>query len=77
VAQVTIYLTDEIEVEARKAAKQRGSSLGRWIAEKVAESVKNTWPPEVLAAIGSFPDFPDEKELRKGYGDDSPRERLV
>jgi hypothetical protein len=39
--------------------------------------VKNTWPPEVLAAIGSFPDFPDEKELRKSYENDSLRELLV
>jgi hypothetical protein len=38
--------------------------------------VKNTWPPEVLAAIGQFPDFPEEKELRNGYGTDTAREPL-
>ena len=76
-AQVTIYLTDQVEAQARKAAKLRGSSLGRWIAEQVAENVKNTWPPEVLAAIGSFPDFPEETELRGGYGTDAAREPLV
>ncbi|MGA2715794.1 MAG: CopG family transcriptional regulator [Bryobacteraceae bacterium] len=75
-AQVTIYLADEIEAQARKAAKMRGTSLGRWIAERVAEEVKNTWPPEVLAAIGSFADFPDQATLRKGYGTDAPREPL-
>jgi hypothetical protein len=75
-AQVTIYLNDEIEAQARKAAKLRGSSLGRWIAEHVAENLKNTWPPEVLAAIGSFRDFPEEKKLRSGYGTDAAREPL-
>jgi hypothetical protein len=75
-AQVTIYLADEIEAQARKAAKARGTSLGRWIAEEVAEKVKNTWPPEVLAAIGSFPDFPEPAKLRGGYGTDAPREPL-
>ena len=75
-AQVTIYLTDEIEEQARKAAELRGSSLGRWIAEQVAEKVKNTWPPEVLAAIGAFPDFAEGAELRGGYGEDSAREPL-
>jgi hypothetical protein len=75
-AQVTIYLNDEVEAQARKAAKLRGSSLGRWIAEQVAENVKNTWPPEVLAAIGSFPDFPEERELRSGIGADAAREPL-
>jgi hypothetical protein len=77
VAQVTIYLTDEVEAQARKAAKLQGSSLGRWIAEQVAENVKNTWPPEVRAAIGSFPDFPEETELRRGYGADAAREPLA
>jgi hypothetical protein len=75
-AQVTIYLADEVEAQARKAAKIRGTSLGRWIAEQVAEKVKNTWPPEVLAAIGSFPDFPELKSIRSGYGKDAARERL-
>jgi hypothetical protein len=75
-AQITIYLPDEVEVHARKAAKLRGTSLGRWIAEGVAEKVKNTWPPEVLAAIGTFADFPEESALREGYGADSPREPL-
>jgi hypothetical protein len=75
-AQVTIYLADDVEAQARKAAEAQGTTLGRWIAEKVAEKVNNTWSPRVLAAIGSFPDFPDVKELRKGYGKDAPRESL-
>ena len=69
-------MADEIEVKARKAAKLRGVSLGRWIAEQVAGKVKTTWPPEVLAAVGAFPDFPERGELRSGYGPDAPRERL-
>jgi hypothetical protein len=72
-AQVTIYLADDLEAQARKAAKMRGTSLGRWIAEQVAEKVNNTWPPEVLAALGSFPDFPEVAGLRTGYGTDAPR----
>ena len=75
-AQVTIYLADEVEEQARKAAKARGTSLGRWIAEQVSDKVRHSWPPEVLAAIGSFPDYPDQEELRRGYGTDAPRERL-
>ena len=73
-AQVTIYLADEVERDARNAAKASGTSLGRWIAEQVAGKVSNTWPPEVLAAIGAFPDFPDQASLRDGYGRDAHRE---
>jgi len=75
-AQVTIYLPDEVEARARKVAKARGTSVGRWIAEQVAEKVEHNWPPEVLAAIGSFSDFPDLETIRDGYGTDAPRERL-
>jgi hypothetical protein len=31
-AQITIYLPDEIENRARKAAKVKGTSVSRWIA---------------------------------------------
>ena len=49
-------------------------SLGRWIAGSVTEKLRKTWSPQVLAALGSFPDFPDAAELRKDYGRDVPRE---
>jgi hypothetical protein len=75
-AQVTIYLPDETEAKARKAAKVRGTTIGRWIAEQVTEKLENSWPPDVLAAIGGFPDFPDLKNLRRGYGKESAREGL-
>ena len=75
-SQVTIYLPDDVEAQARKAAEAQGTSLGRWIATEVAQKVRNSWPPEVLAAIGAFPDFPDAEELRLGYGDDAHREPL-
>lgn len=39
-------------------------------------NVKNTWPPEVLEALGSFPDFPELHSLRGKYGADAPREPL-
>lgn len=75
-SQVTIYLADDLEARARKIADRQGTSLGRWIAEQVAKKVKDSWPPEVLAAIGSFPDFPDMADLHAGYGDDAARESL-
>jgi len=75
-SQVTIYLQDDVEAQARKAAEAQGISLGRWIAGEVAERVRNTWPPKVLAAIGAFPDFPEAEELRLGYGDDTNREPM-
>jgi hypothetical protein len=73
-AQITIYLPDEIENKARKAAKAKGTSVSRWIAQRVSDSLNNAWPKGVLDAAGAFPDFPSVEEIRKGYGKDSRRE---
>jgi hypothetical protein len=75
-AQITIYLPDAIENKARKAAKAKGTSVSRWIAEQVVDSVERTWPKGVLDAAGALPDFPDLEEIRAGYGADAPRERI-
>lgn len=75
-AQLTIYLPDDVESKARKAAKAKGKSVSRWIADQVTHSLENTWPKAVLDAAGAFPDFPSLEEIRRGYGEDLPRELL-
>lgn len=75
-AQVTIYLPDELESKARKAAKTQRKSVSRWIADQVIDSLEDTWSQGVLDAAGAIPDFPDVAELRKGYGADTKRERI-
>ena len=75
-AQITIYLPDEIENRARKAAKVKGTSVSRWIAERVVENLEHAWPKGVLDAAGAIPAFPDVVEIRAGYGKDAARERI-
>ena len=75
-ANVTIYLPDEVEARARKTARGRHISLSRWVAEQITEKLAGCWPPQFLAALGSCPDFPEQEELRRGYGQDAPREKL-
>jgi hypothetical protein len=72
-ARLTIYLTDDVERRVRKAAK---ASISKWVADRVSQSAETSWPPEFLALAGAFPDFPDADDLRKGYGDNVPRESL-
>jgi hypothetical protein len=76
-SQITIYLPDEIEEKARKAAKAQGTSVSRWLAEQVTQKLKDTWPQSVLDAAGAIPDFPELAEIRKGYGKDSARESMA
>jgi hypothetical protein len=75
-AHLTIYLSDDVELRVRKAAKAAKVSMSKWVADRVTKSVETSWPPEFLALAGAFPDFPDADELRKGYGEDVPRESL-
>ncbi len=76
-AQITIYLPDDIENKARKAAKTKGASVSRWIAEQVVNSLEDSWPQSVLDAAGAFPKFPSVEEIRKGHGKDATRETLA
>ena len=75
-AHLTIYLTDDVERRVRKAAKAAKVSVSRWVADRVSKSVETSWPLEFLALAGAFPDFPEAGDLRKGYGEDVPRESL-
>jgi hypothetical protein len=75
-AQITIYLPDQVEKKVRRAAKAEGMSVSRWIADRVVHSVDDAWPKGVLNAAGAIPDFPDLDELRRGYGPDSRREPM-
>jgi hypothetical protein len=75
-AHLTIYLTDDVELQVRKAAKAAKVSISKWVADQVAKSMETSWPPEFRALAGAFPDFPDADELRKGYGEDVARESL-
>jgi len=75
-AQLTIYLPDELEKKARRAAKAKGTSVSRWIADQVVQTLDDTWPSNVLDAAGALQDFPSLDEIRKGYGLDAPRESM-
>jgi len=75
-AHLTIYLTDDVELRVRKAAKAAKVSVSKWVADRATKSVETSWPPEFLALAGAFPDFPNADDLRKGYGEDVPRESL-
>lgn len=73
-AQITIYLPDDLEKQARKAAKALRKPVSRWIADQLVQSLEDRWPKGVLAAAGALPDFPDLQIIRKGYGRDATRE---
>lgn len=75
-ANLTIYLPDEVERQLRQAARESNLSLSKWVADRLSKSIQTSLPAEFLALAGAFPDFPDAEELRRGYGEDTARVSL-
>ena len=74
--QVTIYLDDETEKQAREAAKAKGMSLSKWVAGKVQRGAGAKWPMAVRELAGKWTDLALAEEIRERAGGDVARERL-
>jgi hypothetical protein len=75
-AAIEIRLSEAVEAKARAVAKASGKTVSRWIADQIVKAVDDSWPAGVLGAAGAMPDFPSVKQIRKGYGRDTPRESM-
>ena len=74
--QVTIYLDNETEKQAREAAQARGMSLSKWVAEKVQRGARAKWPVAVRELAGKWTDLASAEEIRERAGGDIAREML-
>jgi hypothetical protein len=75
-AQIRIYLEDEVLALVKAATKDAGISQSKWIAEAVRLRAKKERPADVLAAAGTWTDFPTAEEIRKGQRVDVSRGKL-
>ena len=57
-AQITIYLQDDLADAVRAAAKARQTSQSNWIAERIEKALQQEWPPEIYDLIGAWKEFP-------------------
>ena len=75
-AQVTIYLDDEINKRLTAAARAQKVSKSKWIAMIIREKTAKEWPDEFVQLAGAWEDFPSLEEIRLGTGEDAPRESI-
>ena len=75
-AQITMYLDDDVLAHIKAVTKAAGMSKSQWIAEAIRLRMNTEWPESVRALAGAWPDFPTLEEIRKHQGADVPRERL-
>ena len=75
-AQITLYLDDELEARLRVAARAANLSQSRWVANLIAAKLHDEWPATVAALAGAWADIPEAEGLHTGLGQDAAREPL-
>ncbi len=74
--QVTIYIDDRTEKQARASARAEGVSLSRWVAERIERRARGEWPAAVRALAGAWTNLPSVERMRRRSGKNVARERL-
>ena len=77
-AQLTVYLDEDTERTLRDSAKASGESASKWVADAIRQRAAVDWPDDISRIFGSWTDadIPDIEQLRRGLGEDIPREKL-
>ena len=80
-AQLAIYIDDQLAERLNKAVKASGKSKSKWVAEVIRKSLQDQWPDGFFDLAGSWEDDaePDEilERIRKGIEISERREKLV
>jgi hypothetical protein len=65
-AQLTLYVPDEIEKELRRAAKRAKKSLSAYVVELARQKLKPAkWPASFAATYGTWQgSFPNRREQK-------------
>lgn len=75
-AQVTVYLDDDVLALLNSATDGAGISKSKWIADAIRMRARKEWPASVVALAGAWPDLPTVEEIRALYVADAKREPL-
>lgn len=74
--QVTIYIDEQTEKKLQHLVEKSGISKSKWIAQLIEQKSATTWPAGIIELAGAWKDFPVAEEIRKGIGEDVPREPI-
>lgn len=68
-AQVTIYMNNDLEEKIKKIAKSMNVSISKFIATSLERRLQDEWPDSIKGLNGSWDDFADIKEIRNNADD--------
>jgi hypothetical protein len=74
VAQVTLYMDEELRSRVEEAARRADMSVSRWVVRAVTENLERSWPDGWFDLFGSLEDEDLPEASRLDFPLDLPRE---
>ena len=68
-AQITIYIDNNLEEKIKEIAKNTGQSISKYIASAIEQKLNNSWNEDIKNLSGSWSDFPTIEEIRTTVND--------
>ncbi len=75
-AQVTIYMDNNLESQVKDMAKNAGVSISKYISKVLEQKVGTHWDKDIKNLAGSWNDFSTIEELRGCQATDIKREEF-
>ena len=80
-AQMAIYIDNQLAERLEKAVKVSGKSKSKWVAEAIRRSLQDEWPEGFFELAGKWEDDGEPEEIlnriREGIGEHDKRESLI
>ncbi len=75
-AQVTIYMDNQLESKIKELASSTGVSISKFISKILEKKITNSWSDEVKELSGQWNDFSSLEEIRDTKAQDTQREEF-
>ena len=75
-AQITIYINNDLESKVKEIANSLDTSISKYISTVIERNINNNWSPKIKNLAGSWSDFPTIEEIRKNNTLDAQREEF-
>jgi len=75
-AQITIYINNDLESKVKEIANSLDTSISKYISTVIERNLSNNWNPKTKKLAGSWSDFPTIEEIRNNNTLDAQREEF-
>ena len=68
-AQITIYIDNNLEEKIKEIAKNTGQSISKYISNAIEQKLNDSWNEDIKNLSASWSDFPSIEEIRTTVND--------